>query len=67
MRMILRDVNSLMSVRSDINHEIVRAFAEHAIEIPFTQQDIHLRNVGELADALRAVPVGKAAKGLPTP
>ncbi len=65
MRMILRDVNFGLPVRSEINHAIVQAFADHGIEIPFTQQDIHLRNIGELADALRAVPTPKPEKGTP--
>lgn len=58
-RMILRDVNFSVAVRSEVNHAIVAAFAKHDIEIPFTQQDIHLRNIDELADALRAIPKPK--------
>ena len=53
LRCYLRDVNWVLSVRSDLNFKIEEMMREAGIEIPFAQRDLHLRNVGELAAALK--------------
>ncbi len=59
LRVFIRDVNQILTVRSDINFAIARRFAEEGIEIPFEQHDVTLKNVDQIGAA-----IGKAIKGI---
>ncbi|NBE06146.1 DUF3772 domain-containing protein [Paragemmobacter ruber] len=61
-RMILRDVNFSLSVRTEVNHQIVKRFEEEGIEIPFAQTEVYLRNVDALGRALRGLAPASPAQ-----
>ncbi len=46
------DVTNMLTTRSDLRFSIMEAFREEGIEIPFPQQDLHLKDIDRLEAAL---------------
>lgn len=67
-RVILRDVNFLVPVRSEINHAIASRFAEAGIDFNIAHRDLRLKRAEEaqLHSAESAVPLPRSPKDVPT-
>ena len=55
-RSIMRDVDTVTTLPSELRYSIYERFNAEGIEIPFAQRDVHIRNIGELGSALGARP-----------
>ncbi|OSQ32785.1 mechanosensitive ion channel domain-containing protein [Thalassospira sp. MCCC 1A03138] len=62
LRYFLRDIGDVLAVASAVRFEVLERFRVEGIEIPFPQQDLHLRDIDKLADAIR-----NAGRGDPKP
>jgi len=45
----VNEIAHRMPVRHELHCRLFKAFAEHSIEIPFPQRDIHLHSTGEVS------------------
>jgi small-conductance mechanosensitive channel len=64
-RAILRDVNWMLSAKSDMNFAISKAFREEGIDIPFAQRDVYIKNLDQLGAGKPADKPGEIAQDAP--
>jgi small-conductance mechanosensitive channel len=62
LRVWLADADNILTVKSQLYHEIFKRFREKGIAIPFPQRDIHLYGVSSSGVESLKPPLGK---GLP--
>jgi potassium-dependent mechanosensitive channel len=62
LRCFVSDVGTSSTARSDLRFEILRAFREAKIEIPFPQRDLNLRDVDKIIDTLAAKKPARKAE-----
>ena len=48
-RGVLRDVNWVLNVASDMRYQVYEKFGEAGIEIPFAQRDVTIKNIDQLS------------------
>ena len=68
-RGVLRDVNWILNVASDIRFSVYERFEKEGIEIPFAQRDVHIRSLGGLDKLIgeRLSDTAEDASSDPTP
>jgi small-conductance mechanosensitive channel len=62
LRCFINDVENILTVSSDLRFRIHQAFVDAAIEIPFPQHDIHIKDVERIGAALAGRSNTKGAK-----
>ena len=65
LRAYLRDIGDGLTVKTELRYAIFKAFKEAGIEIPFPQQDVHIKTwpngAQKASGAAQATPEGEAA------